>query len=63
MVQVHDDVKPAYAEDQIETKQDLQLMEHVEDTEADGYVDPTLVLTEADNKRLRRRIHRRSVHG
>ncbi|RSH86801.1 uncharacterized protein EHS24_005074 [Apiotrichum porosum] len=59
MVQVHDDVKPAYAEDQIETKQDLQLMEHVEDTEADGYVDPTLVLTEADNKRLRRRIHRR----
>ena len=34
---------------------------HVVDQEAEGYVDPTLVLSEAENKRLRRRVHLRWV--
>jgi hypothetical protein len=34
---------------------------NVVDTEAAGYVDPTLVITEEDNKRLRMMVHKRYV--
>lgn len=31
----------------------------VNDQEAAGYIDPTLIITEAENIRMRRKIHRR----
>lgn len=31
----------------------------VNDQEAAGYIDPTLIISEAENTRMRRKIHRR----
>jgi len=34
----------------------------VADYDARGYVDPNLVITEEENKAMRRRIHKRYIH-
>ncbi|RSH83548.1 uncharacterized protein EHS24_007236 [Apiotrichum porosum] len=49
----------AYVEDNIDFKAEQKVLERVEDNEAAGYVDPTLVVSESDDKRLRRTINRR----
>ena len=33
--------------------------QHVQDSDAKNYVDPTIVITEEENTQLRRKIHRR----
>jgi len=58
-----EELKPTPSEDQIEYggQRRSTAVERVEDTDAAGYVDPTLVISDEEDKRLRRRIHRRRV--
>jgi hypothetical protein len=44
-----------------ERKEDLDIKtgNNVADTEARGYVDPNLIITEEENKTMRRKIHKR----
>lgn len=52
-------VDPEVAHIEGEDKHHIDAHEVVVDNDAAGYVDPTLVISEAENTRLRRRVHRR----
>lgn len=51
---------PQFVENQqdMPSEHDLKARDLVVDNEAQGYVDPTLHISDAESARLRRRIHR-----
>jgi hypothetical protein len=57
-----DEIKPGLLhQDDFDVTEDLSHIkgQYIVDNEAKGYVDPTLAISEAENKRLRRKIHMR----
>ncbi len=52
-------LETSYSEDIEQTDLKGRYNVHVSDSDARDYVDPTIVITEEENKKLRNKIHKR----